>query len=331
MLFHPTVMALLLWSAAAVGATAAAAAFAWTILREWNPASGSARQLELERRTYLISTLMVAVLVGEAVSLLLFVFNADSMAVMFVGAMCAVGTLNASPYGFPALIAKIVVFFLAVIWLAFNRADNHGWDYPLIRPKYRLLLAIFPVVVGSAALQLAYFADLRADVLVSCCSKLFVPEQKGVAAHASGLPAMPSLAAFYVVTSACVAMGWGMRRRPGLAVAYSPLAATAFVVAMAAVVSVLSTYVYEQPHHHCPFCILKPEYGYVGYALYVPLFLGTGLGMAIWPINRYRAVPSLAEAVPAMVARMAAVSAGSFLGLIAVGSAIVAVSNLRYL
>lgn len=331
MLFHPTVMALLLWSFAAFGATAAAAGFAWAILREWNPASGSARQLELERRTYLISTLMVATLAGEAVSLLLFVFNADSMAVMFVGAMCAVGTLNASPYGFPALVAKVIVFFLAVVWLALNRADTHGWDYPLIRPKYRLLLVIAPVVAASAALQFSYFASLRADVLTSCCSKLFVPEQAGFGAQASGLPAMPSLAAFHVSVAACAMGGWWLRRRPGLAVAYSPLAGATFVIAMAAIVAVLSTYVYEQPHHHCPFCLLKPEYGYVGYALYVPLFLGTGLGLAIWPVNRYRAVPSLAEAVPAMVRRMAGIAAGSFLALLAVAIAIVAMSKLKYL
>ena len=48
---------------------------------------------------------------------------------------------------------------------------------------------------------------------------------------------------------------------------------------LAAIISTISVYVYELPHHHCPFCILKREYHHLGYALYIPLFLGTTLGV----------------------------------------------------
>jgi hypothetical protein len=41
----------------------------------------------------------------------------------------------------------------------------------------------------------------------------------------------------------------------------------AFAVAtIVGILSFISLYVYEHPHHHCPFCLLKPEYGYQGYA-----------------------------------------------------------------
>ena len=51
-------------------------------------------------------------------------------------------------------------------------------------------------------------------------------------------------------------------------------------MALVAVVSAVSIYIYENPHHHCPFCLLKREYNYIGFALYVPLFLGTACGLA---------------------------------------------------
>jgi preprotein translocase subunit SecG len=53
-----------------------------------------------------------------------------------------------------------------------------------------------------------------------------------------------------------------------------------FALALAAIVAAIAPYVYEQPHHHCPFCILEREYGHVGFALYLPLFLATGAGIA---------------------------------------------------
>ena len=66
------------------------------------------------------------------------------MSVMFVGAMCAVGTLNVNAYGFPALIAQMAVFFLAAVWLAVNHVDTRAPDYPLVRIKYGALLLLLP-------------------------------------------------------------------------------------------------------------------------------------------------------------------------------------------
>ena len=51
--------------------------------------------------------------------------------------------------------------------------------------------------------------------------------------------------------------------------------ALAFAATIAGILSFVSLYVYEHPNHHCPFCILKPEYGYQGYLLYLPLFVAT--------------------------------------------------------
>ena len=62
MLFQPAIIALLLASAVCVGAMACAAPFALEVIRRWDIRSGSERQLILERRTYLFSTLLAFVL-----------------------------------------------------------------------------------------------------------------------------------------------------------------------------------------------------------------------------------------------------------------------------
>ncbi len=58
MLLNPAIMALILVSFVVLLMLLVAAGFAIHLLRFWDMASGSERQLRLERRTYLISTLL---------------------------------------------------------------------------------------------------------------------------------------------------------------------------------------------------------------------------------------------------------------------------------
>jgi len=284
MLFQPAIIALLLASGLAALMIAASVPFAWRVLRRWNLASGSEDQLRLERRTYLVVTLLKIVMAAEAAALVLFVFNADRMASLFTGAMCAVGTLKVDEWGFPALYLKLAVFFLAGMWLVLDAVDNKGWDYPLIRVKYGALLALAPVLVAATLVQAAYFLGLRADVITSCCSTLF--SGGGVTVTSNSVAALPhGLARSLLAGSLAVARAAGVLVlwRPRLGWLLALASAAAFFIGMAAIISTISVYVYELPHHHCPFCILKREYGHVGYALYVPLFTATlcGLGSGI--------------------------------------------------
>ena len=115
-----------------------ASVFGAQILRRWDLRSGSELQLGLERKTYLISTLLAFVFSVELLSLFLFVFTADALRTFFVGAMCAAGTLHVNGFGYPALLLKIVNFVLAGTWLVLNAADIRGYDYPADEKKVRL-------------------------------------------------------------------------------------------------------------------------------------------------------------------------------------------------
>ncbi len=328
MIFQPAIIALLLASTVSVVMLLVAAPFAIQIIRHWDITSGSERQLQLERRTYLFSTLAVFVMATQLAALLLFVFNADKMSVMFVGAMCAVGTLNANAWGFPALIAQMAVFFLAAGWLAVNHVDTRAPDYPLVRIKYAALLLLLPAVALVLGLQLKYFLNLRADVITSCCGSLFSEDTKGLSGDLAALSPVPAMIGFYVTTGLAFATAafHAQTRRGGYAVAATSV--VAFVVALAGIISFVSLYIYEHPHHHCPFCILKPEYGYQGYLLYVSLFAAAAAGIGTGAVQPFRHIESLKNVIPDVSVRLAAVAAIGFLLFAAVATVFVIRSNL---
>jgi hypothetical protein len=249
---------------------------------------------------------------------------------MFVGAMCAVGTLNVNAFGFPALNAKIAVFFLAAMWLAINHIDSRARDYPLVRIKYALLLLLAPLLVASGWVELQYFLGLKADVITSCCGSLFSEGSPTLAAEASALPPRPAMWLFYGSLGAAIAVAaWhGLAGGRGSAYALAAASAIGFAASIAGILSFVSLYIYEHPNHHCPFCILKPEYGYQGYWLYLPLFGATAAGLAVGAIQPFARIASLREIVPGFSRNLAAIAANGFALTAAIATAMIWQSRL---
>jgi hypothetical protein len=275
------------------------------ILRRWDLNSGSEVQLNLERRTYLVSTLVANALVIQILSLFLFIFTADGLHTQFVGAMCAAGSLAANGFGYPTLLMKIATCLVAGVWLVLHRADIQGHDYPLIRPKYVLLLLLVPLVLLEAWLQLRYLTGLRADVMTSCCGSLFGQGRPGFAAELAGLPPRIMQPAFWGTFGALLLAGLLLLRLRRGAAAFSALSLAFFLVAVAALISVFCLYIYELPSHHCPFCLLQREYWFVGYPLYATLLGGAIAGLGVGILAPFRARGSLSKVLPRMQARLA--------------------------
>lgn len=328
MIFQPAALALLLAASLNAVLLLGAGIFALYLLRNWNPVSGSEQQIALERRTYLVSTLVGLSLLMGLPALALFVHNADAMAPFFSGAMCAVGSLKANVWGMPALLTMLAGFFLAAAWLVLNRLDSEGWDTPLIRPKYRLLLLLAPLALAQAGLLWLYYLNLNPAVITSCCGSLFGPEADGVAAEMAALPvsfAIPLFFSGWVLTLATgvfflvrgrLGRMFGPMVGPMFGPMFGLLSALHFPLAMVAIVAFIAPYIYEQPNHHCPFCLLQAEHGYAGWVLYLPLFFGTVTGIGTGIAASVRA-ESLAVAAPGIAAGLAkvAVAALALFGL----------------
>jgi len=284
------------------------ASYGLQILRKWDIQSGSEEQLILERKTYLISTLLTYTFGFELLSLFLFIFTVDRLHTFFVGAMCAAGTLYVNGFGYPALILKMINFLLAGLWLILNYADNRGYDYPLIRTKYLLLLNLGPLILIEMALQANYFLRLKPNIITSCCGSLFSVGEQGLTSGMVALPVIPMKIAFYLVMALTTASGLYFYRKGKGAYLFCTSSAMAFVVSLASILSFISLYFYELPTHHCPFCILQKEYGYIGYPLYAALFGGTISGMGVGVLMPFRNRKSLSEVLPSVQRRLAVAS-----------------------
>jgi hypothetical protein len=307
-ILQPSVLALLLIALLVSGMGIYAGYYGMRILGRWDPASGSEQQLELERRTYLVSTIMSYILSFELMSLFLFIYTADDLHPLFTGAMCAAGTLAVNSFGYPALILKIVNFLLAGVWLIVNHADNKGYDYPLIKVKYELLNLVVPLLVLEGVLLFAYFAGVKPDIITSCCGSLFSHESTSLSGDLASLPHLPMQIAFFsgMMITAASGLMFYVRGRAGYL--FSIAATVTFLISVVSVLSFICLYFYELPTHHCPFCLLQKEYGYVGYLLYATLFGGAVAGIGVGVLMPFRQIGSLVGIVPGIQRRLTLVT-----------------------
>lgn len=306
MIIHPAVLALLIGSSLTSFMLFYAVWYGIRILAKWDIKSGSELQLSLERRTYLISTILSYTLAFQILSLFLFIYTADHLHTLFTGAMCAAGVLNVNAFGYPLLLLKIADFLLAGIWLIINHADTRGYDYPLIKVKYSLLVVIAPLVLLETFFQFAYFLGLHADVITSCCGSLFSLDKPGIAGDLASLPAAPMEAAFYAGMAATAISGLYFYCKGKGGYVFSGFSFLTFLIAAASLVSFICLYFYELPTHHCPFCILQSEYGYAGYALYFTLLGGGVAGMGTGLLIPLADCGSMTGVIPALQRRLTA-------------------------
>jgi hypothetical protein len=320
MILHPAILALLSGSLLTGFILLFALLFSVRILARWDITSGSECQLILERRTYLISTILNYAFAFQIFSLFLYIYTADNLHVLFTGAMCAAGSLLVNSYGYPVLLLKIVNLMFAGTWLILNYADVRGHDYPLIKIKYALLLFLVPCVLLETVLQFLYFRNLHPDIITSCCGSLFSPEQSGITADIVGLPFKPAMFAFYGVMFATIVSGFYFCLRGRGGTLFSLLSGLSFVVTIASLISFICLYFYDLPTHHCPFCILQKEYRYIGYLLYGTILGGGVCGIGVGALMPFKGRGSMARVIPPLQRRLAVVSISLYLVFIIIVS-----------
>ncbi len=281
MILHPGILALLLGSLLILAIMLLASLQSVQILLNWDRSSSCEKQLNLERRTWLVSTLVNFALGFQIVSLILFVATAEDIHRLFVGAMCATGALNANLVGWLVLLVKGLLTFLCAFWVIFNRIDQRCEENPLIRRNYAALLVLTPLIALDLYLQWRYFSGLQPEMITSCCGSLFSASGDSVASELVAMPVRQGMTLFFSMAGLYLVFWLLVRLRP------SPLARNLlfilsllfFFVSLGAVISFVSLYIYQMPTHHCPFDMLQGHYYFIGYPLYAALFVGSFFGM----------------------------------------------------
>ncbi|NPA65175.1 MAG: hypothetical protein GXO16_09410 [Epsilonproteobacteria bacterium] len=241
-------------------------------------------QYALERRSYLASVIVQYALWLKIGLLFYFVFALDKLSAIIPGAMCAAGVVTANEYGVPLLMMKVVGIYLFGLWLILNAHDFRTKDFHYTKMKFWLFLGIFLFALAEYGLELLFFRDLDVSKVVSCCGVLFNPLRSSAAAKLLALDPRVTALLFYGVAALMLLAAW--RRWIYL---FAFLSLLFLVVGVISLIEYFSPYIYELPTHRCPFCILQPEYGYVGYVLYGALlggsFLGVKAGFEKWLVG----------------------------------------------
>jgi hypothetical protein len=244
------------------------------VLVKWDFESFKPYQFALEKQAYLVSTIILCVFLVKFILTVYFIFTIDALAPLLPGAMCGAGVIKANKYGSYLLILKLSLLFFLTLWLKVHfydiRTKNHQW----FKHKSWLFSLIFVFFLLELLLDFSYFSNIDTHMPVSCCSALF-GQLEGANPLPFGLKMQWLLVLFYLLYILIILT---------LANSYTLLYIISNIffvfIAYYAVVYFFGTYVYQLPTHKCPFCMLQPEYYYVGYLIWGSLFMGSYVGLS---------------------------------------------------
>jgi len=299
MLLNSWSIALLLCGLIVLFLMGLAARSAIRVLMFWSPESDSNRQIRLENEIWLTSTLVEYALGIQIISLIVFVLAADFYSQSIAGAMCATGSLLANSFGVPALLVKIGAVFFYGFWIVLHQLDIHSEKYPLVRVKYIYLLFLIPLLGLDLALEIFFIIGLKPDIITSCCAVVFGDATGGGANLLGGFTHGLSMGLFYGTAGLLMLIGMLLlnKWKRWLGVLFSSGWLWFFFLALTVVTTEFSSYIYAMPFHKCPFCILQPEYHYIGFVIYFALFPGAFFGMSCAVVELLRSVEGLEDGV----------------------------------
>lgn len=304
MVLTPAVIALTLGSLLLTLAVCWAAWAGLRIAERFDLKSGAPEQLAMERQTYLLSTVLGYVMAFQLATLFLYVYAGESLHVLFVGAMCAVGSFAANDFGYPTLMVKIASSVGCGVWLIFNWLDSQAPDYPLIKTKYRALPWLAGLIALESVLQLQYFRFLVPNLITSCCGTLFSENAETVVSSLAAMPPRISQVIWFTLLALLGRQGFRILKTGRGGRTFGWLSLATFLMSIVALVSFISVYWYQLPTHHCPFCVLKPEYHYVGYPMFAAILAVGVFGGGTWAVEAASGAPSLSTVVPVVRRRL---------------------------
>lgn len=283
MIWNSWVLSLIIGQIGIVIVNAFAFISALQILRRWDTSSYNPEQINLERKSELVATIVSWSLFFEILSLIVFERTNDSLVPFIPGAMCPIGVLGQNAFwGYSTLYIKIIGVFVYGLWIVIHHIDIDIEGFPLTLLKNIYTLILFPFLLIDISFQIVYFSKLDPNVITSCCGVVFEPG--GGQSYASSVASLPPeitrwLVGLYFIGFITLSLALKLELKVWGRTLYSLFSAVGFFLGIAGVISFASPYIHQMPALHCPFCILKREYYYYGYLIYIPLFTASSLGI----------------------------------------------------
>jgi hypothetical protein len=276
MVLAPTTIAIMILNALFALFGVVALILSIRIVRYWDLNATTSRQYRLEKESFLASTIIKYIFLLKLPLFAFFVYTLDSISGLLTGAMCGAGVVDATREGLPLLILKLLNIYLFGLWLVLHYRDISFEHLPFSRLKFGLFIVGFILLVSEIYLEIAMFKAIDVDKIVSCCGSIYSSSSTSHLSHLFKLSNTTVVSMFYG-SFALLVFFYLLKNR----YLYALSNLIFLIVALMSLILFFSTYIYELPTHHCPFCILQSDYYYVGYLLYLLLFVGTFYGISL--------------------------------------------------
>ncbi len=245
------------------------------IVKSWDLNSTSQAQYKLEKQSFLVSTIIKYIFIVKLPLFLFFIFTADKLSDIITGAMCGAGVVNSVSFGSSMFFYKILNLYVFGFWLVLNNYDLKKENQPYTKYKFWLYIFGFIFLLTEVYLEIDFFLSLDVSKLVSCCGTLFSAASKSSISFIYNIDKIYFVYIFYAVF---LFLLLGFILKNSIAILLGNIS---FVfISIISLIMFFGTYIYQLPTHHCPFCMLQKDYYYIGYVLYVTLYIGTFYGIS---------------------------------------------------
>jgi len=245
------------------------------IVRFWNLDSTSQTQYKLEKQSFLVATIIKYIFIVKLPLFLFFIFTADKLSDIITGAMCAAGVVSSASFGSTMFIYKILNLYIFGFWLVLNHYDIKDEKLPYVKYKFLIYIIGYIFLLIEIYYDIKFFESLDVSKLVSCCGTIFS------AASTSAISFIYEVKKIYFVYIFYTIFLFGIftyifKNAIGILI----FNITYVIIAIISLIMFFGTYIYQLPTHHCPFCMLQKDYYYIGYVLYITLYIGTFTGIS---------------------------------------------------
>ena len=237
-------------------------------------------QYNLEKQSYLVAIIIKFIFYIKVLLFIFFIFTLDNISNILPGAMCGAGVVNATEYGNYLLILKIINLYIFAYWLVLNSEDMKSEKQIYLKLKFKVYIFAYFLLMLEIGLESMMFFSIDTKSVVDCCGSIFSTTDGTYMAQLLNIDPAILLSSFYAVF-AFIIIAYILKNR----YLFSLMNLLFAIVALVSLIAFFGTYIYEIPTHHCPFCLLQKDYNYVGYFLYIFLFIGTFYGIVLGLIS----------------------------------------------
>lgn len=255
-------------------------------IRLWQPEQPTARQLNLERETFLVSMLTEVAFLANGMAFISFLVFVNHALIDFLrGAMCAEGVLSTNAYGHWALYLKIALLFATVPFAALNAQDKRNIAAIFTPHKFYWLLLPLGLSLADCFFTFCFFANIEPYVLTACCSSAFTKQNGLMTNLLEGSRVLEALVVYVVLAFYQLGAFTFKWRQPRLNLFL------ALCYAAAAIYSwryFFTRYFYGVEGHYCLHDSFQEAHGGLGYLIFAGLFYFLAHHLALGVLSFYQ-------------------------------------------